>query len=233
MHNYLSSVVKTRWFVPGATGVTAFVAGVGVGYILGKKRKVEVEPEMTTETIAVPDSKEVAEAKLRHPSNTQTSTKVVLDQKAFDRWKELRDSDDVEEEAQIVSIFKNHDDEWDYEAELATRQEHTPYVIHVDEYMGDEMGFTQRTYTFYETDEVLVDEADHPIYNRSEVVGEIKFGHGSNDQNVVYIRNETLKTEYEILRSEGSYEVEVMGYEAEAKFGGDMVHANYSKFKMD
>jgi hypothetical protein len=37
------------------------------------------------------------------------------------------------------------------------------------------------------------------------------FGHGSGDPNVVYIRNEKLQAEYEVLRDPGSYEIEVLG----------------------
>ena len=42
----------------------------------------------------------------------------------------------------------------------------------------------------------------------------MKFGHGSDDPLVVYIRNHQNKAEYEILRESGSFQVEVMGLDA-------------------
>jgi len=72
----------------------------------------------------------------------------------------------------------------------------------------------------------LCDSHDKPIYNHSEVVGELLFGHGSNDPNVVYIRNPKLEAEYEILRDEGSYEEIVLGEQIEHEAEeGDLRHS--------
>ena len=49
-----------------------------------------------------------------------------------------------------------------------------------------------------------------PVYNYSNVVGDLLFGHGSMDPNVVYIRNED-RVRIQILLDHGSYEVEILG----------------------
>ncbi len=120
------------------------------------------------------------------------------------------------------------DADWDYEAERSTRTEEEPYIIHVDEFISDEMGWdSQSTITWYEGDKILTDSHDTPIYNPEAMVGEIRFGHGSRDPNVVYVRNEKLQAEYEILRDEGSYEDEVLGSRAQNEFEvSDLRHAN-------
>ena len=38
-----------------------------------------------------------------------------------------------------------------------------------------------------------------------------RFGHGCDDPNVVFIRNEKLATDFEVLRHNGSYAEEVLG----------------------
>jgi hypothetical protein len=119
-----------------------------------------------------------------------------------------------DEEDTAFNIFANSDD-WDYEAELASRTKTAPYVIHKDEFFSGESGYNQLTFTYYSGDDILVDEQKipEPIYRHDRVVGELKFGHGSGDRNVVYIRNDDLATEYEVIKSEGKYSVEVMGLE--------------------
>jgi hypothetical protein len=120
----------------------------------------------------------------------------------------------TEEGADLIhrNIFDDANDDWDYEEERNNRSKHSPYVIHADEYQADEMGWdSQTTLTWYEGDEILTDSNDVPIYNPHTVVGDLKFGHGSGDPNIVYIRNERLEAEYEVIREEGSYEIIVLG----------------------
>lgn len=130
------------------------------------------------------------------------------------------------------NVFDNAGDEWDYKVELEARDKTRPYIIHVDEFVADEMGWgSQSTLTWYEGDQVLCDEQDKPIYNHSETVGELRFGHGSNDANVVYIRNEKLQSEFEVLRDTDSYENVVLGKQMERM---DLKHSqSLRKFRDD
>ena len=87
------------------------------------------------------------------------------------------------------------------------------------------MGYEQSTLTYYEGDDILVDEHDVPVYNHNLSVGPLNFGHGSNDKNVVYIRSERLESEFEVLREHGLYTVEVLGYEKEEEFRHSGYHS--------
>jgi hypothetical protein len=115
----------------------------------------------------------------------------------------------------VTDIFANSGDDWDFDKELQNRRTNMPYVIHVDEYMENEDGRRQHTVTYYEGDDVMVDELEVVIYNHAGLMGELKFGHGSKDHNVVYIRNEAERMEWEVLRHTGHYSIEVLGLEAE------------------
>lgn len=123
---------------------------------------------------------------------------------------------DEEEDAPVrVSIFTVDDGSWIYEDELATRTPDEPYVIHRDEFIEDEMGFHQETVTYYGGDQMMGDSRDKPIYGFHKIMGELKFGHGSGDKSVVYIRNEKMRMEWEVLLHPGQYALEVLGFEAE------------------
>lgn len=104
-------------------------------------------------------------------------------------------------------------DGWDWDEEKANRNERIPYVIHVDE--RGEADFDQVTYTYYEGDDVVCDERNSILQPVDEVVGNHnlgRFGHGgTEDPNVVYLRNEHLALEIELVRDSGSYTEEVRG----------------------
>jgi hypothetical protein len=119
---------------------------------------------------------------------------------------------DSEEVAARIEI-KDAEEGWDYDTERSQRVAGKPYVIHRDE--QEEMGLTQSTFTYYEGDDVLCDERDRVVDSRDEILGSDfmeKFGHGSDDPNVVYIRNEELGVEIEVCRSPNSYAEEVHGF---------------------
>lgn len=141
---------------------------------------------------------------------------------------------DEPSDSAVVNVFTIDDAEWDYEAELKARSKHEPYIIHRDEFFADEMDFRQTTVTYYEGDDILADENETPIYNHAGLLGDLRFGHGSGDNNVVYIRNEVMNTEWEVLRHTGSYQIEVIGLHVQQEHErGDLRHSAVPKFRRD
>lgn len=112
-------------------------------------------------------------------------------------------------------VAEPKEDGWDYPFELAQRSPEQPYVIHQDEFRGTESGYTQTTYTYYEVDDVLANTDDTPVPHGDIVVGQnnLKWGHGTDDPDVVFIRNDKLELEMEICRVPKSYEEEVLGHD--------------------
>jgi len=103
---------------------------------------------------------------------------------------------------------------WDYDAEVKARAEAEgePYVIHQDE-RNEDPGYNTVVYTYYAVDDVVTDEDNRPLPHAQEIIGinNLKFGHGTDDDDVVFVRNEDLELEMEICRLHKSYEVEVLG----------------------
>lgn len=115
------------------------------------------------------------------------------------------------------NVFDDHvpteDEGWDYEVERAARDANPgdPYVIHHDEYYENETNYEQAKLTYFDGDNVLLDERDQPVADDS-VVGEdnlAKFGHGSKDHHIVYVRNDNVEVDFEIHRSMGSWQEEL------------------------
>lgn len=110
--------------------------------------------------------------------------------------------------------------DWDYNAEIANRTPDKPYVISIDEFGENEDGHEQATITYYADDDTLADERDQMIDNSDYTVGDdnlLRFGHGSNDERIVYVRNERIQMDFEIVRSEGSYSKEVLGFDPDSE----------------
>jgi len=103
---------------------------------------------------------------------------------------------------------------WDYEKEVRSRSKNHPYVIHQDEYNENTDEYQQLTWTYYASDNILADENDEQVSRPELIVGLeslMKFGHGSDDSNVVFVRNERLELDFEVCRLFKSYVVEVQG----------------------
>ena len=108
---------------------------------------------------------------------------------------------------------KDKDRGWSYPRELSQRSVEAPYIIHQDEFTTNETEYNQVAYTYYAIDDVLVDEDNRPLPYASEVVGinNLRFGHGTDDDDVVFVRNSKLEVEMEICRVNQSYHEEVLG----------------------
>lgn len=139
----------------------------------------------------------------------------------------------VEEEVEIVpprvvrteAAEKEKNEGWSYPYELSRRRPNVPFIIHQDEFFGDESNYPHVTYTYYAGDNVLADEDESVLHNRENLIGPEehleRFGHGTDDFNVLYVRNTHLEMEIEIVRDSGSYEQEVQGLEDETADGID------------
>jgi hypothetical protein len=206
--------------------VVAVGTAIGVGSYFAYKRWVKsktivVKPESTQLSLFdVPETESEAESYLEEAVQENPIPIAIL-------------RTEVEEEPIVTNVFANLDEGWNYETELATRDPKIPYVIHQEEFINDEMGYHQETLTYYSGDDIMADSHDTPIYGYGDLMGELKFGHGSRDKNVVYIRNEGIHMEWEVLRHSGHFSIEVLGLEAEKEIEQNELRHSVQKFRRD
>lgn len=182
----------------------------------------EGQTAVVLETEAVPEE---TEETLREKGYTDDQIAEVLgtNQPAIDALREkMRSGTPVEiTETTSRSIFVDGREleEFDYAAEVDKRNPDEPYIITHDEFMENENGFTQGTMTYYNGDDILTDDKDVPVPDIDEIVGSealTRFGYGSRDRNVVYVRNEKIETDFEITLSQGEFAKEVAGFQHSA-----------------
>jgi len=105
-------------------------------------------------------------------------------------------------------------DQWDLEAERMNRELGRPYVITENEWSENTDNNDRQVLTYFAGDDTLVDEDEAMIDDIEGTVGQDnmqRFGHGCDDPNVVFIRNERIGTDFEVMRHTGNYAEEVLG----------------------
>lgn len=168
----------------------------------------------------------IPEPKGGFSKDNETLTRVLTGLKYMDESKTVLDGTPPahlrairgdEPKIETLNIFDTTKDvtgiEFDLEAELANRDPNSPYILLKDEFMRNEHDWRQMTLTYFAGDNVLVNESEEPLDDPEKFVGEAnyKFGFMSDDPNVVYIRNEGMEVEFEVLLSRRKYTEEVLG----------------------
>ena len=104
----------------------------------------------------------------------------------------------------ITERYGKTDDKQISENKEEIAMEERPYVIDPEEY-GD-LGYKQVSLNYYD-DGVLTYENDEVIENVDELVGKDSLTHfGEFEADTVYVRNDELKVDYEILADSRRYE---------------------------
>jgi hypothetical protein len=95
-------------------------------------------------------------------------------------------------------------------------QHKAPYVISQDTFMSAELDYDQETVTYYDVDGVVTNQADIQLERVNDTIGLtnlMKFAElagADGDPNVLYIRSERFRTDYEIVRDMGMYSEKVL-----------------------
>lgn len=271
MKEQFSKIFKDPRLIPISIGVVSFGAGIGIGYILGRKTKIEVhdipnqlELDFNVDELAEMrdfakrnkgslDKQEVSdildeenrnpsktiiegtfvEERLNHPSTADIGEIFVANKIKEVETNTEKVKEEDKEEVVKQSIFAN-DDEWNYAQEIKKRNLSQPYVIHKDEFYSEEKDYAQTTMTYYAGDNIMCDQDESPVYNHADITGPLLFGHGSGDPNVVHIRNDKRKEEWEILYDPGLFSMEVLGLEIENNIRvQDVQHSKNRKFRVE
>lgn len=117
----------------------------------------------------------------------------------------------IEEEPPRFKLYDRTTDNFNPADE--ERSEEDPYVISLAEFTNDEEDFDKITIRYFEEDDTLTEELRKETLPIESAGADnlLRFGVGSEDEDIVYIRNEQLKIDFEVIRDEGSYTESVLG----------------------
>lgn len=122
--------------------------------------------------------------------------------------------DAVEEARERVEEIFGDGNGFDLEHEMETRNAAFPFVISKEEFLENEPEHEQMRLTYFEGDGALIDSKDQSVSDTDTSVGDdnlTRFGYGSGEKNLVYVRNMRLECDFEIQRDERTY-AETLGF---------------------
>ena len=227
---------KREWTTPSVVGVVAFGVGTGVGYVFATYRK-RIERKLR-------DSIDEMGSDIAHLQNRVEESGVRILEASWDIIRKVHEEHEEPKISDLVGSFEPEvdirletpegvtsnvwlgdaiDHNWDMDAESASRVGKEIYILHREEYDDEEKGYSHTTLTYYAGDDILTDENDVPIHNPSHVIGEgnLIFSKGSGDPHIVYIRNDRLEAEMEVILDTGFYQVEVLGQDIEDRLNAE------------
>lgn len=237
-------------------GAVVLFAGVGFGlYKFGVKQSQAKYEKLMAEEIAEAKAfysklnkkedfstpeKASKELKRRRPTDPPEGLEVVSPVEALKEYQGwLKEDDEIEEVEEIepeehesVYLQSAPDDEPQFDVDLGERTPDHPYVISEEEFLLGERDIEKTSITWYAGDLVLADERDKEIPSVDPIIGTDnleRFGEGSNDPNIVYIRNERLDMDFEVLKHDGKYAHEVLGLQHSDKGSREHRQANKPK----
>lgn len=230
--------IRQEWRLP-LTGAVALVAGGFVGYRIGTRKIKEIEVLLekveTTELETIVETVVECEVCKARSDETEGMVKIV-EEEGYAPPDDAVDPQVIragllkaqaEEDLQRTLDLEPEEETFPDEDDLEDRSPDTPYVITKSEWDAQESGLPQMSLSWYAGDKILVDEQVVPIPKPEVVVGQLPFGKASGDSNTVYIRNEALQAEYEVIRLDSSYTIDILGMEAEEEAEAeDLKHSN-------
>jgi len=89
-----------------------------------------------------------------------------------------------------------------------------PYIISIEAFNEECTAYDKLTFTYYEEDDTLTDDQEEIVVDVDSIIGDealLCFGEQSDDPDIVYVRNDRLSCDYEIIRSQKSYQQTVLG----------------------
>lgn len=187
--------IKKR-YIPGYG-----VPGVHSGrYPWGSDEKVEAD---TNETVTV-DSVTGEVTVETHKFDS------MFDDKDDDRPNMIIDRSDVAKEqaierAKYANVLKGLGYAEPDPSEFDDPKYQVPYIITPDEF-GEKDGYDIISLTYYHNDGVLADDMDERIDDYEDIIGKDALDHfGDYEDDSVFVRNDRLKADYEILLDDREY----------------------------
>lgn len=127
----------------------------------------------------------------------------------------------LKQERYIQEVAKGPADSEDEEEEEEVMLEDLPpiHLITADEFLDATDYFTSYdkiSLTYYDGDGVLTDDREEPVNDINKIIGDdatSSFGLDPTEPDVVYVRNNRIKTDFEIVRVMDAYTEAVLGIE--------------------
>lgn len=173
-------------------GTIGLVMGVIVSYVYCRKRFEEGYYEDEKNNLEVDDHYD----HVVHRKNDET---YMDEARGNDQYKNEEMESEIEIDNKYKKVVKGL-----YKKDFDDK----PFVITELEFGNENHDYEKLTLLYYDNG-IITDENDDIIEKPLEVIGEdtlAYFGYGSDDKDLLYVRNNILRIDYEILRQNTNYQ---------------------------
>lgn len=211
---YLNQPVP-RWWSMVAFIATAIGASTTT-YVVMRKKFDEVLDERVRTEVAGTEKflSSISQKKYTTPMEALENIEDIGDAEEIIEAEKYTTGDDTGDRVEVAKNVWTNARNYEYDpADIEKRTPDKPYIITETEFFETEN--QTLTITWYVGDEVLADEKDEHIPDIDRVVGEdnlLRFGYGSGDPNILYVRNEKFEVDYEVVKNEGKFTEQVYGF---------------------
>ena len=189
-----------------ASGVAGLLLGVGVGYILTKK-KFQSLADAEIESVRVAFQKEYNETVNVKPDPEQfarelAEAQIVADKIVHAHYAENATPEGVEKHSVYTEMVKDYDTGVVDNSLVRNNQLMVPGHISADEW-GLDMGYTKQTLEWHPEEETLMDEMTGDVIDDpSEYIDTrvLQLFDTGEDPDLVFFRNLDLSVDYQIVR---------------------------------
>lgn len=169
--------------------IFTFIAGVALG-------------SLVTWGILKEKYKKIADEEIKSVKDTFKEKKSNVSDEDEGYRPTLEDLEELKKQLE-TNAYTHYSNVGEKKKEESEEDDMRPYVITPDEYAEND--YKTVSLTFW-NDGVVTDEADYPIDDIDETIGEDSLTHfGEYEDDSVFVRNDRLRTDYEILMDTRNY----------------------------
>lgn len=189
--------------------VLIFVSGVTVGGFLGYKiiekkysEKLETEVNRRIDEYVINNKKE----EKKHTETAEIKKENAVDKINYNNvTKNYISSEDNEEKEETKEEYDGKEDEPEVN-DYISDDPRDPYEITEEEYDDNSNEFEKESLYYYRGNYTLVDDSDNVVDTEdADILLGSDWVNLMNNNGIVYIRNEKVKTDYEIVVNSGVY----------------------------
>ena len=183
----------------------AVVGGIGIGavgtyFAVNKKLKDKYEKERDEEVSELKDlylSKCRKQDEIKKLTEEKEKMMGVINANGYSR---------VDVNTPVVEEEPEDNEEPDMDGEAPVEYPDEPYVITPNQFVHEKRYYDKVTLLYYEGDGTLVSETDDYVEDINSAIGEESLSHfGEWEQDAVYVRNDKLSIDYEVILQHSAY----------------------------
>lgn len=185
--------------------VVIFLLGAATGSYITYQKMVEDEEErINVEVDAALGILRVKGSEMKEEGRGHVKAENLAYAKVAKQYREFEEDAEEMNDADLNKHLAEREHPTDDE------KEKTPVIYEItrDEY--DESDFVGLTYTYFNEDDILLDEGDDVVDKPEELVGDMLSQFDAR-QEVMYVRNNALGIDFEIIRRFSSYAEDILG----------------------